>query len=297
MTLPLLAMLLLGAAAGESAAPPPPPPPPASAALEPPRTPNAPPKPPPTDAQCPGFPLPRQPLHQKPGERLEFDLDALGAKAGTLSIVLRSAAQGMWSLDVEVGSNTFFSKIRKVHGTASSLFSPLTLRPTHFTEDTQENEFHRTADLTFLPADHQARLHASVNGTSQDRTFRTAHEAFDYAGAFAALRELPFQKGMPLCADVYGIRRLWRVSGSVVGREHVSLPVGEFEAWHIQGEAVRLDDYTQRRETHLWVSDDAHRLPLVALGTIDLGVVRATLTSISRPHEKPKRDDKSQMRW
>ena len=36
----------------------------------------------------------------------------------------------------------------------------------------------------------------------------------------------------------------------------------------------------------MWITDDERRLPLAAVGTIDLGAVRATLTSCSRPGEK-----------
>jgi hypothetical protein len=112
------------------------------------------------------------------------------------------------------------------------------------------------------------------------------------------LRQLPLKKGMPICFDAYGIRRLWRVWGTVEAREHVSLPVGEFEAWHISGQAARLDFPSMRREIHVWISDDAKRLPLAALGAIDLGTVRATLKAYKRPGEKQTRaEPKSNLKW
>src|SRR5262249_16724479 len=102
----------------------------------------------------------------------------------------------------------------------------------------------------------------------------------------------------PLCMDVYGIRHLWRLSGKVIGREHLNLDLGEFEAWHLTGEAVRLDDFSQRREVHVWISDDARRLPLVGLGNLDLGLVRATLSAFRRPGEKAQRaENKADMKW
>jgi hypothetical protein len=87
--------------------------------------------------------------------------------------------------------------------------------------------------------------------------------------------------------------------GKVEAKEHVSLPLGEFEAWHLSGVAIRMDDQHQRREVHLWISDDARRLPLAAVGTIDLGAVRATLREVSRPGEKPARgeDPKQTLKW
>ncbi|HEX4803037.1 MAG TPA: DUF3108 domain-containing protein, partial [Myxococcaceae bacterium] len=98
--------------------------------------------------------------------------------------------------------------------------------------------------------------------------------------------------------DVYGIRRLWRLSGKVEGREHVSLAIGDFEAWHLAGTAVRLDDFRHRREVHLWISDDRRRLPLAVVGAIDLGAVRAQLTAVSRPGEKALRvEGRETLKW
>ena len=73
---------------------------------------------------------------------------------------------------------------------------------------------------------------------------------------------------------------------------HLMSPMNYLEA------AVRLDKPTQKREMHVWISDDARRLPLVAVGTIDLGAVRATLTAYSRPGEKQKRaEGKEELKW
>jgi len=78
----------------------------------------------------------------------------------------------------------------------------------------------------------------------------------------------------------------------------VSLPLGEFNAWHLSGTAVRLDKPSMTREVHVWISDDERRLPLAALGTIDLGAVRATLSSYSRPGEKTRQaQGKEQLKW
>jgi hypothetical protein len=49
---------------------------------------------------------------------------------------------------------------------------------------------------------------------------------------------------------------------------------------------------------HVWISDDERRLPLAALGMIDLGAVRATLKGVSRPGEKNTRaENKGNLKW
>ena len=91
---------------------------------------------------------------------------------------------------------------------------------------------------------------------------------------------------------------MWRTWGRVVGKEHISMPVGEFDAWHIEGVAARLDQPEMRREIHVWITDDPRRLPLAALGAIDLGTVRATLTGFSRPGDKgAQAESKANLKW
>jgi hypothetical protein len=78
-------------------------------------------------------------------------------------------------------------------------------------------------------------------------------------------------------------------------KARVELVLVRHESVTVEGQAAPLDVPWVRRELHFWLSDDARRLPLAALGSIDLGTVRATLTSFSRPGDKrqdaePKRN-------
>ena len=247
------------------------------------------PPPPPTDAQCAALPRPKGQLAFGPGEHLEFTLDALGAEAGKLVLEVQPPRDGRLRVHAEAQTNTFFSKIRKVQGNGTSYLDLTTLRPQRYVEDSIENAIHRTAEVSFSPKLRTVAIAFTVNGKPGRRSYRSATDTLDVVGALFALRELPFRKDLPVCFDAYGIRRMWRVWGKVEGKEHVSLPIGEFDAWHLSGHAVRVDDWRQRREIHVWISADKRRLPLVAVGAIDLGAVRATLTEWSRPGEGHKK--------
>ncbi len=246
----------------------------------------------PTDAQCLALgPVPRL-LPFAPGEVLELDIDALGAKAGTMVMrVLPTKAAGHLTIEIAVETNAFFSKVRRVKGTGTSTVDTKTLRPFTYREESVENELHKVAEVTFSKA-HLAQLTSTIQGETTKAELRWGNDISDLAAAMFLLRSLPLKAGQNLCFDVYAIRRIWRVWGKVLPREHASLPLGEFEAWHLAGEAARLDLPEQRRDVHVWVSDDARRLPLGALGSIDLGTVRATLKSFERPGERGNRAEK-----
>ncbi len=251
----------------------------------------------PTEAQCLALGNIKQPLSFEPGEELTYDLDALGAKAGKMVVRTLPLKEGTLPIEIHAETNTFFSKVRKVNGTVTSYLNPKTLRPTHYFEDSMEDSIHRVADVTYRK-DRTAKLISTINGAREESILKYGNDISDIGGAVHLMRQLPLREGQRICFDVYGIRRIWRVWGTVQPREHVSLPVGEFEALHLAGESARLDWPEARREVHIWVSDDARRLPLAALGAIDLGAVRATLVSYSRPHERQARaENKGNLKW
>lgn len=251
----------------------------------------------PTGAECKGLPGLRLPMSFGSGETLDYDLDALGMNAGTMTMKVLGLRDGVVPVEIRAQSNTFFSKVRRVSGTATSYLDPRNLHPRRYLEDASENEVHRVADVRFTPANKVAHLVSTIDGVRAEADLPYASEGLDVAGTIYLMRQLPFKEGMPLCFDAYGIRRIWRVWGKVVGREHASLPVGEFEAWHLQAEAARLDWPEQRREIHVWITDDSRRLPLVAMGAIDLGTVRATLKAYARPDETRRAENKGNLKW
>lgn len=274
-----------------NAAPAPPPQSAPAGALKKPKTPF------PADAECVAMGPTMSPLPFGPGEALQYDLDAMGARAGVMSITTLPLRDGVLPIEISVETNTFFSKVRKVKAVARTEVSPKTLRSQRYFEDAWENDQHRIADVTM-----KNRV-ASLTNTINGRTYPTAqlpygNDMSDVAGAVHLLRSIPVKEGQRLCFDVYGIRRVWRVWGTVQPREHVSLPLGEFETWHLQGEAAPLNLPDARREVHVWVSDDARRLPLAALGVMEFGAVRATLKGYSRPGEANTRaENKANIKW
>jgi hypothetical protein len=205
---------------------------------------------------------------------------------------------GSLPVQIEAKTNTFFSKVRRVNGSAVSYLHPRTLRPSRYIEDATENEVQRKVEVAFGAKDRSVKVDYVIGKRKGRYNYTYDKDGLDVAGAVYLLRQLPMKENLSVCFDVVGIRRLWRMTGTVVKRESVSLPLGEFNAWYLTGTAVRLDKPTQKREVHVWISDDARRLPLVAVGTIDLGAVRATLTSYSRPGEKQQRaQGKEELKW
>jgi len=233
---------------------------------------------------CPSLPRPRAgPAPFPPGESLTYDVDVLGAKAGRMTFEVLSPTAHNVELPIRVRaeSNTFFTKIRKVKAEVTSYLRLGSLRPSHFHEELAEGPFSRVADVSF-GADKVAVIDWRSNTGDGSTRHTFANDALDYVGGIFLFRGIPLKVGEPFCFDAYAIKRMWRVEGKVEAREHVSVPAGEFDAFHLSGMATSyVGDL--KREVHIWVSDDARRLPLAAVGVIDLGPVRATLVDVHRP--------------
>jgi len=185
-----------------------------------------------------------------------------------------------------------------VKGIATSYLNPRSLRPSRYVEDAVENGVRKTIEVDFRSKDHSVKVSYKVGDHAEQAQFRYANDGLDSAGATYLIRQLPLHLGGTICFDAFAVRKLWRVHGKVEGTERVTLPLGDFDAWHLSGTAVRLDDPRHRRELHAWISDDPRRLPLAVMGIMDWGTIRATLIEVARPGEKRRRvEGQETLKW
>ena len=87
---------------------------------------------------------------------------------------------------------------------------------------------------------------------------------------------------------------MWTLAGAIGPREQIETPVGKFTAVRIDTVATRQDDPNVKRASHVWVTDDDRRLPLVALGdvrgkTIRAQLVEAPASRLKTASTKPER--------
>ncbi len=254
-------------------------------------------------------PLPR-PLSGPPpfhaGEQLRYDIDVIGVRAGQMSFEVLKGVTGATETSVRVRaeSNTFFDKVRRVKAEAVANLRARDLHPITFQEDLSEGGVNRTAKIAFPPPggkqielEWRTKANGSTATTGSSR-HGVVGDALDYVSAMYLLRALPLKVGAAFCFDSYAMRRMWRVVGKVEAREHLSTPVGEFQAFRLRGVATRPGSGPlASRQVHIWISDDAQRIPLVAVGIIDLGPVRATISGVQRPDFRPDLAPEKPLEW
>jgi hypothetical protein len=243
-------------------------------------------------------------VHLPAGEILAYDIDVLTANAARMEVETLPKANGLQPIRVRIKTNTFFNKVRRVKAEAKSFLNPRSLKPTRYTEDANEDDERKVADVTFNPAGQPASTVSIKYGTNPrsgqklaEMFGRFGHDGLDELGAVYYIRSMDLKPGQPLCFDVYAMRRMFRVWGTVGAIEKVSTPAGEFSAYHVTGTAARLDQSSFQRELHVWITADDRRIPVGALGGIDLGPVRATLTHIGAPGGEAAKSHAQGLDW
>lgn len=226
-----------------------------------------------------------------PGEAFRYRLDLLGADVGTFEIsierppaaepraqaLLRSRAHTSAFVSTNVGRYEAFSE---------ALIGP-DLLPLRYREETDEGDTHRSQAVEFPPQGDQLAVRTTRDGKPEDLTLPATSSARDMLSAWLAIRGTPLAIGAPFCSEVYAGKKMWRVTGAVAAKEEIETPLGSFHTVRIDTTAARADDPSVVRHGHFWVTDDARRLPVVAIAEVKGKTVRAQLAQVVGRHAPP----------
>jgi hypothetical protein len=239
-----------------------------------------------------------------PGELLRYRLDLVGADVGTFEVALDAPKEEDRKRAALVArsrakTNAFVStNMGRYEGFISTLIAP-DLMPIRFREELDEGDHHRAVEVEFPARAGKLVARASVDGQSEPFDLEATPLARDLVSSFLYLRAIPLKAGTPVCLEVYAARKMWSMTGAVGPREPVEIPLGKFNAVRIDLLAVRRDDESVRRAAHAWITDDGHRLPVVAIGevrgkTIRAQLVEAPAARLKASAAKPERKTGSQ---
>jgi len=157
-----------------------------------------------------------------------------------------------------------------------------TLLPERYREEADEDGVHKVSDTRLSPPGPTIDMSFDIGGrTSAGRSPREG-TVLDAVSAVYALRAAPLAPGDRLCFDLLGRGRVWRVTGTVASKvEKLDTVAGKLETLRIDARASLADrPLDPPREMHAWFSTDARRLFVAAVGDIDLGPIKVTLTGL-----------------
>jgi hypothetical protein len=250
-----------------------------------------PPNPPDAQPLPPGIAVPAykpqlRPFH--PGQKLVYSASWVGIPAATATINLRDAAQNpdYWIAEATIRTNKVVDVLFKMRDYMREDFDPQTfaVRDLYIRqhENARLNEFQVDFDRTA----HLVKAVKRNQKGTQSLNFHSDNPSAPITGALMALSQA-MAPGKVLTFDVFSGRNRYVFQFTVVKRERISIPLGDFDAWRIIPRIVYLTNDDERKkanETFLWISADDRHLPLRLVATAFIGSVKADLVQVVDPH-------------
>jgi hypothetical protein len=230
-------------------------------------------------------PLRGGPLPFAPGELLAYDIELLGVvRAGTLKIgVEPPISQGtLLPLRARVSNTSILAQARPMKAYALSWVDVKTLRPQRYRDESEEDGVRKSTDTRFDRPGPLAMAWAlgEQKGTTE---YAPRADVMDLVSMVFYLRAARLRPGEDICFDLVANRRFWRLRGSVAsGSERVESGAGTLDTIRLDAVLTRTDGSGRKRPIHIWFSKGPRRLPVAAVSEIDLGPVRARLSSASQ---------------
>lgn len=219
------------------------------------------------------------------GETLGYDLDVLGmVKAGTLELSVERPISGGKIVPLRARAKTISSvaNLKRFAAVGLSWIDAATLLPERYRDEADEDGTHKVSDTKILPAGPEVVVEYRYGERTGKNAYPREREVLDPLSTLAYLRAARLAPGDRFCFDLVGNRRFWRLEGSVAQKpERVETPAGKFDTFRVDAITRRAERPDERpRPIHLWFTRDARRLPVAMVSEVDVGPVRATLSSV-----------------
>lgn len=212
-----------------------------------------------------------------------------GITAGESEIRFSKDGSDRYLTETTAKSVGLARKLWKFDAKHSARSDATTLRPIEMHQIDTVRPKKTTTDLKFGPDGVISTRHiaqpSGEMGPPRIRQFKSPN-IFDLQTAILYLRSQPLKEGDVHRIVVFPTRSAYLATVTVVGREKVSVPAGNYEAIKLDlqlrkvGKNRELEPHRKYRRGAIWISNDSDRLFLRAETQIFIGAVTAELKSV-----------------
>jgi hypothetical protein len=239
--------------------------------------------PPEIKSQVPVYPPGPMPFHD--GEQFVFEASWIGIPAASARLRLHANRKdpSIWVAEAWVQTNPFADLFFKMRDYVKEDIGKEDLAPRVMYIAQRENRRSDDYTITFdRPADRVTITKKNARG-STSREFIADNGWGMISGGIMALSQ-PLAVGKTYNFDVFSGTERYVFSFDVTEREHVHVPLGDFDAWRIVPDVLYWSDGNLKGEgrgTELWISADSRHLPLMIRSATFIGYVRADLIEVN----------------
>lgn len=210
-----------------------------------------------------------------PGELMSFSIDygVINAGNGTLECLGVSTYQGrrVYHIESKANSNRFFSAFYKVRDKIVSFVDVERVQSLYFHKRLREGDYKKTVEISFDHANQVARY-------ADGRTFETLPGTQDVLSAFYYVRNLDLAPGKVYSVPAHSSRRTYDLRVIVHGRERVEVEAGTWDCFVVEPVIEGEGLFKHEGKITLYISDDAHRVPVLIKTKVPVGSIDVQLT-------------------
>jgi hypothetical protein len=207
-----------------------------------------------------------------PGEKLTY-----AVKVGPLG--KGTAVAEIKGVDTVRGKTVYHSVFRitgsllffKVTDFYESWFDPNTLVSLRYKQDIDQGSYERNRSYEIFPGKHY------IDGNKQE--FKTVEQPLDDGAFLYFLRTIPLEVGKTYTWNRYFKPDRNPVTVTVVRRERIRVPAGEFDAIVLQPKIKAKGIFAEGANAEVWIADDDTRMMLMMRTKLPFGSVHFQLRS------------------
>jgi hypothetical protein len=219
-----------------------------------------------------------------PEERMDYAVHYLGIRVGKARIAVGHAEGPILPVFLETRTAGIV-KIVDVRQQLATHLDVETLLPSAASLDAHESGYHHTDTAVFDRAAGKATVREKGKF---DNTYVIAvpGDTVDFVALVFQLRALALEPGMRHEFHVLAGRDVHRIVAEVTGRERIETDAGKFDAVKVRVPTGFTGQFSEKRPTYVWFSDDARHVVVQIQTEFAIGRATAGLTAYE-PGERP----------
>jgi hypothetical protein len=219
------------------------------------------------------------------GEVLEYDIGwSSYVTAGTAVVTVRekkpSFSSTAYYIVAEGRPTPLLSKLYTLYYKADTLIDAFTLLPQRGSLYVEEGKRHRMKTTTFNPSARQAKYEVQT-ATHVEKSLVIPGFTQDALSALYVLRSIPMKTGDKFNMPVTDAGDVYKVQMQVVALESITTPLGTMKALKIVPMITAPKGTPAPKGIAIWISDDAHRLPLRIEAQLAVGKFTIALRKVA----------------
>jgi hypothetical protein len=181
-------------------------------------------------------------------------------------------------------THTFYNWFFEVHDLYETWVDPVTVEPVYFNRDIYEGGFTKENEYFYDWNKNQVAIRVRrKKGPNRYDTLSVSRCTYDVISAVYAARNLDFsgiKPGKTFPVEVLMDEEVYHIGYRFLGREEKRVSgLGRFRCLKFQIDVVAGDIFSGDQKLYLWVTDDANKLPVAVETPIQVGSIKARLTT------------------